>query len=319
MDLVAEHRPLDLRQIQAQQIHGGDLRDERLGGGDGHFRTGMGVEHGIGFPRNRRALRIADGQHLGTLLTGVAKRHQGIHGFTGLGNRHHQCTRGEDRIPVAELVREFHLHGDAHPVLDRVFGHLSRVAGRAAGDYDDLVDRLEIMLVDMHFVEVQIAVGVKAPQQRTLHGGRILVDLLVHKGIPTALLGGGRIPIHGVGVGMLNHIAVEVGDNHPVGGHADNLVLIDFHGALGVGDKGRDIGTEEILPVSKPDHQRRVMARADHDIRLPAVGGENGERAVKHARQTAHGFEQIRMPLVLDDLVDDFAQQFGGHFGVGAG
>ncbi len=83
-DLVAEHRALDLRQIQAQHVGGGDLRDERLRGGHGDFRASVRVQHRIGFARNGGALRIADGQHLGTLLAGVAQRHQRVHRLAGL-------------------------------------------------------------------------------------------------------------------------------------------------------------------------------------------------------------------------------------------
>ena len=318
-DFVSIHGTLDLGQIQAEHVCGGDLRHERLGGGDRHFRTGVGVEHRVRFAWDGRALRVADGQYLGALFTRVAQRHQRVHGLAGLRNGHHQRSGGEDRVTVAEFVGEFHFYRNAHPMLDGVFGHHARVRGRAAGDDDDLVDGFEIMLVDAHLIEVDIAVLVETPQQSALHGGRILMDLLVHEGVPTALFGGGRIPIHGVGLRMFHDVAHEVGDDHLVGGDHHGLVLVDLHGTLGVGHERGNVGAKEVLPVAEAHHERRIVTGANHDVRLSHVRGENGERAFQHAGQTADGLEQVRLTGFLDDLVADFAQQFRRDLGIGFG
>ncbi len=204
-------------------------------------------------------------------------------------------------------------------MLDGVFGDHAGVGGGAACDDDDLVDRLEIMFFDAHFVEVEIAVLVEAAEQRALHGGRILMDLLVHEGVPTALFRGGRVPVHRVGLRMLDDVAHEVGDDHLVGGHHHRLVLVDLHRALRVRHERRDVGAEEVLTVAKTDHQRRIMTRADHDVGLAAIGGENGERALQHARQAADGLEQVRLAGLLDDLVADLAEQLRRDLGIGVG
>ena len=117
----------------------------------------MRVQHRVGFTRNGRALRVADGQHLRTLLTRVTQCHQRVHGFTGLRNGHHQRARGENRITITEFVGKLHFHRNTHPMLDGVFGHHARVGGGTAGDDDNLVDRLEIMLVDANLVKIEIA------------------------------------------------------------------------------------------------------------------------------------------------------------------
>ena len=306
-------------QIQAEHVCGGDLRHERLGGGDRHFRTGVGVEHRVGFAWDGRALRVADGQYLGALFTRVAQRHQRVHGLAGLRNGHHQRSGGEDRVTVAEFVGEFHFYRNAHPMLDGVFGHHARIRGRAAGDDDDLVDGFEIMLVDAHLIEVDVAVLVETPQQSALHGGRILMDLLVHEGVPTALFGGGRIPVHGVGLRIGHDVAHEVGDDDLVCGHHHGLVLVDFHGALGVGHERGHVGAEEVLAFAKTDHQRRIVTGADHDVRLAHIGGEDGERAFQHACETADGLEQVRLAGLFDDLVADLAQQLRRDLRIGFG
>ena len=204
-------------------------------------------------------------------------------------------------------------------MFDGVLGHLAGVAGGAAGHNDNLVDGFEIMLVDAHLIEGDVAVRVKTAQQRALHGGRILVDFLVHKGIPTALFGGRSIPVHGVGLRVFDHVAVEVGDDDLVGGHAHGLILIDLHGALGVGHECGHVGAEEVLPLAQAHDQRGIMAGADHDVRLAAIGGQNGERALEHTGHAAHGLEQVRLAFVRDNLVHDLAEQFGGHLSVGGG
>ena len=249
----------------------------------------------------------------------MTQRHQRVHGLAGLGDGHHQRSGGEDRVTVAEFVGEFHFYRNAHPMLDGVLGHHARVRGGAAGDDDDLVDGFEIMLVDAHLIEVDVAVLVETPQQSALHGGRILMDLLVHEGVPTALFGGGRIPVHGVGLRIGHDVAHEVGDDDLVCGHHHGLVLVDLHGTLGVGHERGHVGAKEVLPVAKTDHQRRIVTGADHDVRLAHIGGEDGERAFQHACQTADGLEQVRLTGFLDDLVADFAQQFRRDLGIGFG
>lgn len=96
-------------------------------------------------------------------------------------------------------------------------------ARRYAGDDDNLVDGFEIMLVDAHLIEVDVAV-LETSQQGALHGGRILVDLLVHEGVPAAFFGSRGIPIHGVGLRIGHDVAHEVGDDDLVCGHHHRLV-----------------------------------------------------------------------------------------------
>ena len=59
------------------------------------------------------------------------------------------------------------------------------------------------------------------------------------------------------------------------------------------------------------------MAGSDHDVRLAAVGGQNGERAFKHAGHAAHSLEQVWLAFVRDNLVHDLAEQLSGHLSVG--
>src|SRR5687768_3583783 len=51
LDLAGEDVPAQLRKVQAQQVRGGDLGQERLSGGHCDFRTGVRVQHGVGLTR----------------------------------------------------------------------------------------------------------------------------------------------------------------------------------------------------------------------------------------------------------------------------
>ena len=161
------------------------------------------------------------------------------------------------------------LDRNADPVLNGVFGHQPRVGGRPAGHNDDLVDLAEDLLVDVDLVQIQVARLVIPAQQRVGDRRRVLVDLLVHEGIPSALFGGRGIPIDGVVARMLHRMPLKVGDHDLVPADADGLVLPQLHGLAGICHEGRHIGAQVVLSVPQTDHQRRIMSDAHHQIRLP--------------------------------------------------
>ncbi len=146
LDLVGIFGAARLGQRQAQQIVGGHLGQEGLGGGHPDLRAGAGVEHRVAFARDLRAVGVADRQHLGLLLLGVADGLEGVRGFTGLRDGHHQGAAVQHRVAVAELAGELHLHRKAGPMLDRVLGEQTRVIGGAAGDHEDLVDLPQLLV-----------------------------------------------------------------------------------------------------------------------------------------------------------------------------
>src|SRR5690606_30704588 len=59
-DLVGELVPAQLREVEAQEVGGRDLREERLGRGDRDLRAGVRVEHGVRLARDRRPVRVDD-------------------------------------------------------------------------------------------------------------------------------------------------------------------------------------------------------------------------------------------------------------------
>ena len=150
----------------------------------------------------------------------------------GLGDGHHQGRGVDDGVAVAELAGQFHLAGDAGPVLDCVLRHQARIEGGAAGHDDDLVDAPQLLGADADLVEDDLAELVGASEQGVGHA-RAARDLLAHEPVVALLLGGTEVPVDveaaGVGGG-----AVEVRDDHAVAGQLDDLVLPQLHGVAGV-------------------------------------------------------------------------------------
>ena len=210
-DLVAVAGALDLREVEREEVAGDQLGQEALGRGDPDLRAGVGVDDAVGLARDRRAVGVADRQHLRALLAGVADRLQGVGGLAGLADRDDQRGRGEDRVAVAELAGELDLDRDPAPVLDGVLRDHAGVEGRAGRDDDDLVDVAQVLVGQPHLVELQQPVGAAAAEQRVGHGARLLEDLLAHEPVVAVLLGGREVPVDVVAA-ALGGRAVEARD-----------------------------------------------------------------------------------------------------------
>ena len=94
--------PAQLREVEAEQVAGDDLREERLRRGHGDLRSGVRVEHGVGFARDRRAEGVADRDDLRALLAGVAHGHDEL---VALDERVHVL----DDVRVVDALQQPHL------------------------------------------------------------------------------------------------------------------------------------------------------------------------------------------------------------------
>ena len=194
-DLVAEPGPLDLREVERQQVAGDQLGQEALGRRDPDLGTGVGVDDRVGLARDRRAVGVADGEHPRPLRPGVPDRLQGVGGLPRLADRDDERRVGEDRVAVAELRRQLDLHRDPRPVLDGVLRDHPGVERRAGRDDDDLVDVAQVLVGEPHLVELQQPGLVAPAQQRVGDRARLLVDLLAHEPVVAVLLGGRQVPV----------------------------------------------------------------------------------------------------------------------------
>ena len=290
-DLVGPLVAAQLGQVEPQQVAGGDLGEEGLGGGHGDLRTGVGVEDGVGLAGDGRAVGVDDGQDLAALLAGVTHGLDGVHGLAGLGDGHGQGLLADDRVAVAELVGELDLHGDAAPVLDGVLGDVPGVGGGAAGDDDDLVDAAQNGGVNAHLIELELTALIDAAAQGVGHGGGLLVDLLVHEGVVAALDGCGGVPGDLPGLG-LDGVTVLVPDVDGVGRQQEDLVVVDLGGLLGEGDEGGDVTAQEVLALAQADDQGAGAAGGD-DRRGGQVGdGQQREGALEAGGDGLHRGDQ---------------------------
>ena len=304
------HRSADRGDMQRQQIQRGDLRNEGLGRGDCHLGSGVRVDDGVGFARDRRALRVADREGLRARFARELHGHEGVHGLAGLADRHDERVRADDRVTVAELVGEFDVAGDACPLLDGVLADHARVRGRAAGHDDDPVDAREKAVETLEFGDLDPAVT-DASAQRVGDGIRLFGNLLRHERRPAALVCGAGIPLDLERLD-LDHVAVEVRDRDGVGRDRDDLVLTDREGVAGVLDERGDVGPEEVLALAEADHQRRIAPRTDDDAGAVLVHREQGERTLETGCHRAERRGEISTGCLV------FApEQDRGHFGVG--
>ena len=145
------------------------------------------------------------------------------------------------------------------------------------------------------------------------------MDLLVHVGLPAALIGSRGIPVDRVTARFGDGLPHEIGDDDRIGADADRLVLAQLQGLLGVGDKGGHVGTQEVLPIAQAHNQRRVVPDPDNQVGLPAVDDQDGEGALEHPGHTTGSLEDIRGSLGIDDFLGSLADELGGHLGVGGG
>ena len=179
---------------------------------------------------------VTDGDDFGALLAGVTHRHEGIHGFAGLRESHDQGLLVYDGVAVAELVSKLDLGGDTTPVLDSVARYLARVRCGTAGHHNDLIDRAQHRVIDIEFVQNEVALFVHASHEGLLNGGGLLVDFLLHERVVAALFRCCGIPFDVEGL-ALGGVARKVNNGIACSGDGDNLVLPHFHGFFGVVDK----------------------------------------------------------------------------------
>ena len=219
---------------------------------------------------------VADGDNLCTLFACVAHCHQGVHGFAGLRECHDEGLLVHDGVTVTELVCELNLGGDAAPVLDGVACHLACVCCGTTCNNDDLVNRAQHRVVNVQFVEGEVAVFVEAAHEGLLNCGGLLVDFLLHEGVEAALFSCCCVPFDVEGLALCG-VTFEVNDGVVGAGDGHDLVLTHFDGFLGVVNERGDVRAEEVFVLAQADDQRGVAAGCHNAVRVVGVDSQDGE------------------------------------------
>ena len=152
-----------------------------------------------------------------------------------------------------------------------------------------------------------------AAGQRVGQRLRLLVDLLEHERLVAALLGGVDVPGDLRGA-ALQRRAVVVGELGAVGGEHDHVAVLHHRHPARVLQERRDGAGDEHLVLAVADHQRRLVAGADDDVRLAEPDGAEGEVALQAADGGAHGAGQAAaVHGLFDEVGDDLGVRLRGE------
>ena len=283
------------------------LGHQGLGGENADLRPRLHEEHGVGLQRQRAARDVGHGHHPGATAPGLADRRQGVGGLPRLGDGDDQAVLIDQRVAVAELAGVLDLAAQPGELSDGGRGVEPGDPCRSHPDHPDVIQSGDRLRVE-EAVEVDLAGGVDAAAQRVPHRLRLLVDLLEHEVRVAALLGLLDVPVDLDG--PRDHgDAVEIGDQEPVGGAGDHLVVTDQGDPAGVGDQGGDVAAEEDLALAGRGHQGRVAAGADQGAGFVHADHHQGVGALDPAQRRPRRGGQITVVELLDEV--------GEHLGVG--
>jgi hypothetical protein len=138
--------------------------------------------------------------------TPLAREPHGIDGvarLAGLRDADHECVLREHRVAVDPLTGDVGLDRYASPFLDDVPADDAGVVRGAGGDDHDAAQVAHFHLGEAERLEHQL-MAAHAVADRLAHSFGLLVDLLQHERLVTALLGFLVVPVELLHLGMLD-------------------------------------------------------------------------------------------------------------------
>src|SRR5919202_43176 len=274
-ELLLRHCFFRPRQFQGEQIQGGDLGEEGLGGGHTYLRPCPGEQDRFGLPRYKRALCVGDREHASTEIPRRLHRRQGVGRLPALGDVDEQRPLISYGLGVAVLARHGDLHGDTGEAFDGVLAEQARVVGRAAGD-----DRepLHVREVELYLREVHGAIGVEASGEGIPQGGGLLVDLLEHVVLKYAELDGFGVPVDLEGRPS-NRFSFERENSYGGACNLHDLTVQHDQKLAGLLEQGLDRAREEVLAYPQAHDERALVPGCHHGPRLARAYCRYRERA----------------------------------------
>ena len=176
-------------------------------------------------------------------------------------------------------------------LLDQELADQARVPRGAARDQHAALD-VGGQVVRHLDVELHVALLLEdAAAHRVDDRLRLLVDLLQEEVLVAALLRRDRVPGDHLGR-ALDRLAVEGGDDAPVGGELGDLAVLEEDHAAGVLEHRRDVGRDEVLAVAEAEDDRRGALGGHQPVGLALGQDDDRERALELRDGAARGLGQ---------------------------
>ena len=210
----------------------------------------------------------------------------------------------DHRVAVAVFGRDVHLDRHARPLLDCVAADKAGVIRRAAGDDDDPAQPAQEVVGDAAEVAEIDDITVHAVGDRFGHRIRLLVDLLEHEGLETALLGGVVVPVDLADLARDRLAGNGIEELRTFRADHDQLVVADDADVARVLQERGNRRGDEGLPVTDADDQRALLARADQNTRLVGVHRDEGVVTTQLGVRAADGLDQVPVVAARDQVRD---------------
>ena len=217
----------------------------------------------------------------------MAKGHEGVHRFTGLGDGDDEGIRSDDRISVPKLARQFDVDGQSCPMLDGVLRHHAGVGRSPTGNHDDLGDVAQHRVIERCLIQLNALLCVDASTKRVGDGFGLFCDFLQHEQVVATLFRRRGVPVHNVGLG-LDLGASEIAHLDSVGPDNNDLVLTELECVTRVINKRRNVACEKIFSFSQTDHKRRIPSRSYDQRRVIRIHRHECERTFQARTDRLH-------------------------------
>ena len=267
----------------------------------------MGVQDRVGLAGDARVDHIADREDPCPFAPPLLEGGNRIGRLPGLGDGDEERVLPDQRVAVAELARQVHLHRHGREGLDHELAHQGGVIGGPARHDPHAPDSVEGPGTQAGPVQVDPVGRAGDPAaDRVRDRPGLLEDLLEHEVLVAPLLrhderplDGARLPVH--------RLPLEVGDLQVVGPNHGHLPVLQENHTAGVLQQGRDVRGDEVFPFSEADHEGAGLLGPDEQARLATAERTDCVRALDLAKGRTHGAREVEPfgDLFIDQVRDD--------------
>ena len=140
----------------------------------------------------------------------------------------------------------------------------------------------------------------------------LLVDLLEHERLEAALLGAFDVPVQLDEI-VLDRRPVDAAERHALGRDRDDVAVGGKVHATRLGQEGGGVRGQERLAVADADDERRLAPRADEQVGMVGVDGDEGEMALHLLVRLRDGLDEVAAVVALDQVRDGLGVGLGGE------